>query len=156
MSNAVMQLDDKEARIVRLQRLIRADAARVWDQVSSEAGLKAWLGPKTYEPQAGGRILFDVQHGETRWVMWGTVQTFEPCRELSFSWQEFNTGTLLAWPASTLVRISLLEQDGGTLVTLEHSGFEALPNADEEFKGYSEGWASLNDLETLAKMCESE
>ncbi len=154
MSTAVQQLDDAAARIVRLQRLIRASPERVWEQISSEAGLKAWLGPKTYEPKAGGRILFDVQHGETRWVMWGTVQRFEPGQELSFTWQEFNTGTLQAWPAATLVSVQLEQQEGGTLVTLEHSGFEALPNADEEFKGYSEGWASLNDLEELAKMCE--
>lgn len=151
---AVMQRDDEQQMIVRLQRQINASLERVWSIVSGEQGLRDWLGPKTYEPKAGGRILFDVQHGETRWVMWGTVQSFEPARELSFTWQEFNTGTLQAWPAPTLVSIRLAAQDGGTLVTLEHSGFAALPNAAEEFRGYSEGWASLNDLEELARMCE--
>jgi uncharacterized protein YndB with AHSA1/START domain len=147
------QLDDAAALVVRLE-LIKASPEKVWDKVSSEAGLREWLGPKTYEPRLGGRILFDVQHGETRWVMWGTVQSFEPARELSFTWQEFDTAKLLAWPAATIVRISLSPQDGGTLVQLEHSGFEKLPDGGEQFKGYSEGWASLNDLDALAQMCE--
>ncbi|MCC7477398.1 SRPBCC domain-containing protein [bacterium] len=154
MDLAVMQLNDEQALVVRLQRLIRAGAERVWEQISSEAGMKAWLGPRTWEARAGGRVLFDVQHGETRWVMWGRVQSFEPGRELSFTWQEFNTEALTAWPQPTLVKVSLEPRDGGTLVTLEHSGFEALPNAKEEYQGYSQGWASLNDLDELARMCE--
>ena len=54
----------------------------------------------------------------------------------------------------TRVTISLTPQDGGTLVTLRHDGFDALPNAEQQYRNYKEGWESLNDLENLAKLVE--
>jgi uncharacterized protein YndB with AHSA1/START domain len=116
-------LTDGELLCVRLERLIHADPKRVWRTVSSVDGMGRWLGPKTFEPQAGGRVLFDVQHGDTRWLMFGTVERFEPVRALSFTWQEIDTARLTIWPFPTLVTISLVPQDAGTLVVLEHSGF---------------------------------
>ena len=139
---------------VRLERHIKAPASRVWGIISSLEGMQQWLGPKTYEPHPGGRILFDVQHGDKRWIMFGRIERFEPDIALAFGWHEVDTGALTMWPAQTLVTIALAPRDGGTLVTLTHSGFEALPDGSEQRDGYQEGWDSLNDLDALARMCE--
>lgn len=62
---------------------------------------------------------------------------------------------LTCWPAPTLVSIDLAADGDGTLVALTHSGFDQLPDAEEQYKGYKQGWESLNDLEKLAAMCEA-
>jgi uncharacterized protein YndB with AHSA1/START domain len=152
-----------DALRVRLQRRIEAPAARVWGIIASAEGMGQWLGPKTFEPRLDGRVLFDVLHGARadgvpqRWLMFGSVVVFDPERELAFTWQEFNVNDLTVWPTATVVAVGLEAQPGGaaTLVTLSHTGFEALPNAQEEYAGYAQGWASLNDLEQLARMCEA-
>ena len=137
---------------VRLEQHIPAPVKKVWRIVSTTEGMQQWLGPKTYEPEVGGRVLFDVRHDGTRWLMFGSVQELVEPTRISFTWQEFDTGTLNCWPAPTLVTISLAEQDGGCLVRLEHSGFDALPNAAAECASYQQGWTSRNVLELLAQL----
>jgi uncharacterized protein YndB with AHSA1/START domain len=143
-----------DALVVELTRKINAPPARVWEIVSSEAGLRDWLGPKTYEPREGGRILFDVLHNDQRWVMFGNVTAWKPGAQLAFTWQELDVNRLTCWPAPTLVSIDLAADGDGTMVSLSHRGFDKLPDAEEQFRSYKQGWESLNDLETLATMCE--
>ncbi len=141
--------------VVELTRRINATPEHVWNTMSSVDGMRDWLGPKTYEPREGGRILFDVMHYDKRWVMFGNVTSWQPGVQLAFTWQEFDVAELTCWPVPTVVMIKLLADDDGTVVTLRHSGFDMLPDAEEQYKGYKEGWESLNDLEKLAEMCET-
>jgi len=140
--------------VVELTRKINAPPARVWDVVSSVDGLREWLGPKTYEPREGGRILFDVLHNDQRWVMFGNITAWQPSERLAFTWQEFDINKLACWPHPTVVSIDLTADGDGTMVSLSHRGFDKLPDAEEQYKGYRQGWESLNDLEKLATMCE--
>lgn len=150
-----------EALLVRLERRIEAPPARVWAVVASSQGMRDWLGAQVFEPQPGGRVLIDCLHGQRsdgtrqRFVMFGVVTTLEAERELAFGWQEFNVNDLTLWPASTTVSVTLTPLDSGraTQVALSHSGFDALPNAQAEYDGYARGWAALNDLDALAKLC---
>jgi uncharacterized protein YndB with AHSA1/START domain len=151
-----------DALVVCLQRQIAAPASRVWSIISNPDGMRQWLGPQVFEPQPGGRVLIDCLHGpredgaRQRWLMFGNITAFEAERELAFSWQEFNVNDLAVWPAATTVSITLEPGEGSaaTVVTLRHFGFEALPDGLEQFEGYRQGWASLNDLDALARMCE--
>lgn len=140
--------------VVRIERLIAAPPERIHAVLASFEGLRDWLGARVFEPHVGGRVLFDAEHEGQRWIMFGTVQRLNSS-ELAFTWCEVDTAARTVWPADTLVRVTLEPRDGGTLVALVHSGFEALPDAQEQFRGYEEGWASLNDLEKLARMCEA-
>lgn len=141
---------------VRLEQLIPAPVEKVWKIVSTTEGMQKWLGPKTWEPQVGGRVLFDVSHDGTRWLMFGSVQELAEHDRVSFTWQEFDTATLACWPAPTLVTLTLEARDGGCLVRLLHSGFDALPNAEAEHAGYQQGWTSRNVLELLAQQAMQE
>ena len=51
----------------------------------------------------------------------------------SFGWE----GSELVPPGSSLVEIDLIDQDGGTLLRITHTG---LPNA-EQWAGHGRGWA---------------
>lgn len=126
---------------VRLQTFIGAPPERVWHFLGTVEGLQAWLGPKTYEPRLHGKILFVVSEGEHTYRMTGEVTRFDPPRELAFTWREQKVGEE-PWPVPTLVSIRLLPADGGTVVQLTHSGFEALPEAiaAREYAGYVRGW----------------
>lgn len=139
---------------VELERHVMAAPQKVWAVISTEEGMKRWLGPQNFEARLGGRVLFDVTHDGTRWLMFGEVLELVEDRQLSFSWQEFDTGTLQAWPQPTTVSVSLHEQAGGCLVKLRHSGFEKLPNAAEELQGYQTGWTSRDVLAGLATLVE--
>ena len=127
--------------VVRLQTFIAAAPERVWHFLGTEEGLKAWLGPKEYEPRLNGRVLFVVPEGEDTYHMTGEVKRFDPPRELAFTWREQKVGGE-PWPVPTLVSIRLLPADGGTVVQLTHSGFERLPEAiaAREYAGYVRGW----------------
>ena len=151
-----MTVERESSLVVRLKREIRATPECVWEVIGTFEGLLKWLAVRTFEPRIGGRTLFDAEHEGKRWLMFGTVATFDAARELAFTWREVDTQKLTVWPADTLVRVVLTPQENGTLVELIHSGFEALSDAQEQYAGYSDGWASLNDLEELARMCEAQ
>lgn len=145
----------KDKMQVRLERVIKAPPEKVWQYVGTEEGLKEWLGPKEYKPEVGARVFFDVQH-DGHYHMDGEVVTYDPPRELAFTWRETEVGGD-SWPAYTTVRITLEAVDEGTLVTLLHEGFEVLPAAiaQEQYEGYQRGWAMLNDLDILAERIEA-
>ncbi len=144
----------QEAMSVELERLIMAAPERVWSIISSEAGMKSWLGPQNFEAREGGRVLFDVTHDGTRWLMFGNITALVENAHISFTWQEFDTSTLVAWPHPTTVTVRLSAADGGCRVQLSHSGFEQLPNAAEELQGYVTGWTSRDVLAGLAQLVE--
>ncbi|MEZ5336795.1 MAG: SRPBCC domain-containing protein [bacterium] len=144
----------RQAMAVELERMIKAPASRIWGIISSEDGMRSWLGPRTFEAQPGGRVLFDVTHDGTRWLMFGNVLELMPLQRIRFSWQEFDTGTLQAWPEPTVISISLTEQESGCMVRLSHSGFEKLPDAARELEGYVTGWTSRDVLAGLAALAE--
>ena len=139
---------------VRLERRIAASAGKVWQIISTTEGMNRWLGTRTFEAKAGGRVLLDVLHDGTRWLMFGCVRELVNMQRVSFSWQEFNTATLSCWPEPTLVTITIEEQGDGCLVQLVHSGFEALPDSIAEHEGYRQGWTSRDVLADLASKAE--
>ena len=137
---------------VELERSIAAPAQSIWNLISTSEGMTSWLGSRTFEPWEGGRVLFDVQHDGQRWLMFGKVTEFAATRRLSFSWQEFDCGTLKVWPAPTIVSITLAEEGAATICRLSHTGFAALPNAAHEHSQYVSGWQSRDVLEKLEKL----
>lgn len=139
---------------VRLEKRIEAPASKVWKIVSCPEGMGRWLGTKTFEPKVGGRVLFDVLHDGTRWLMFGSVQEMSENRSISFTWQEFDTSTLKCWQVPTLVTLTIDEQDGGCTVRFVHSGFDALPEAKSERDDYEQGWIMRDVLSDLAEMTE--
>ncbi len=68
------------------------------------------------------------------------MTAWEPGRRLGLTW------TQVGWPpgASTELEITFEPAtDGGTLVRLEHSGFERVPGAVDFVAGYDAGWKEV-------------
>jgi uncharacterized protein YndB with AHSA1/START domain len=91
------------------------------------------------EPRLGGRFLevYDLESGTGLEV--GRVTAWEPGERLGLTW------TQGGWPedVSTEIEVTFEPADGGTLVRLEHTGFEAVPDADASRAGYDAGWKEL-------------
>jgi len=92
------------------------------------------------EAGVGGRFLevYDLQTGTGFEV--GRVTAWEPGERLVFSW------TQVGWPeqASTVVEITFEPAADGTLVRLEHTGFDTVGAGADEFRaGYASGWREV-------------
>ncbi len=91
------------------------------------------------EPRVGGRFVevYDVESGTGFEV--GRVTAWEPGERLAVTW------TQAGWPdgASTDIEVTFEPADDGTLVRLEQSGFERIPDAEKYVPGYDAGWKEL-------------
>jgi uncharacterized protein YndB with AHSA1/START domain len=148
-----MSSNADSALFVQLQRQVAAPPENVWSICSGM--IKEWLGMTLFEHHVGGRMLIDAQM-DKRYIMFGNVTAYDEQQEIAFTWSELDVSkrALAVW--DTLVRITLEASDGGTLVTLRHTGFDHLPDAETQWSNYKEGWESLNDLDKLADMCEAQ
>jgi uncharacterized protein YndB with AHSA1/START domain len=84
--------------------------------------------------EVGGRIVESKAGAED--AVWGTVTTWEPGRSLAFTWHPGDTGERVSQ-----VAVSFADEDGKTLVTLEHSGWEVFGElAAQARDDYGHGW----------------
>jgi hypothetical protein len=114
---------------------VAVDPATAFEVFTSEIGawwtaMRPGSGPHTdragvlrFEPGAGGRLL-EVFDGEARdpFVI-GLIRIWEFPSRLVFEWRQGN----FAAHESTEVEVRFEAAAGGTRVTLEHRGFDALP-----------------------------
>jgi uncharacterized protein YndB with AHSA1/START domain len=89
------------------------------------------------EPGPGGRIL-ERWHDGTE-CSWGEMSVWDPPRRIAFSWlPNPETG------GTTQVEVSFEPHGQGTVVTLEHRGWEAeYDDVEERHAGYDTGWDRL-------------
>jgi uncharacterized protein YndB with AHSA1/START domain len=109
-----------------------------------QTGTRYWNDPERgrtvrIEPYVGGRFMeiYDLETGEGFEV--GRVTSYEPGERLAFTWTQAD------WPegTETAIEITFTSANGGTRVRLEHSGFEAVPNAEAFAGGYDAGWKEV-------------
>ena len=92
------------------------------------------------EPGLGGRFLEVYDDDTGAGFEAGRVTAWEPGVRLGLTW------TQVGWPegASTDIEVRFEAVDEGTLVRVEHSGFERIgPDAAEFRAGYEGGWAEV-------------
>ena len=72
---------------------------------------------------------------------WGTVSRWEPGEALAFTWHPGH-----GHDAASRVLVTFTTVDDGTLVRLEHSGWEAFGDrAPEARASYEQGWPTVLD-----------
>ncbi|MBN9511750.1 MAG: SRPBCC domain-containing protein [Alphaproteobacteria bacterium] len=129
-----------EPLVVRRETRIAAPPATVFAFLTDPEKILRWMGTdaKT-ELHPGGLYLVKGISGR---AASGTFREVVPVHRLaySFGWE----GSEEVPPGSGLVEIDLIEQDGGTLVRMAHSG---LPNEPQRVS-HGKGWAHY--LERLA------
>lgn len=134
---------------------INAPPSKVWTKLATLEGMNEWLSKKLiFEFREGGRFQMEVSM-EGDFTFFGEVVKIDPQKELAFTWTEHEKGKD-PWPVSTLVSFKLKPTQSGTLVSLTHTGFEALQGelARDEYEGHIVGWEradALMDLKTVVE-----
>lgn len=115
--------------------LVRVAPDVAFDVFTKETDLWWRKGPKfriagrrrgtlAFEPGPGGRLFetFESASGTDTFAT-GTITLWEPPRRLAFEWRGVNYEP----GQKTLVEVGFERTPSGTLVTVRHSGFSALP-----------------------------
>ncbi len=90
------------------------------------------------ERHEGGKVFEVSATGEHR--VWGTIVEYEDGKRIAFSWHPG-----LSEAEATKVSVDFaLADDGGTIVTLIHSGWEARGEQADAMRGnYLTGWTDI-------------
>lgn len=110
-------------------------AARVWRALTDPAILGAWLMPNNIRAEVGHKFNFTVENPQG-WSGKVDCEVLEviPEQRLVYSWRGMSgSGKML----DSIVAWTLKAGAGGTLLHLEHSGFEPDSMA---FKMMGQGW----------------
>jgi uncharacterized protein YndB with AHSA1/START domain len=122
-----------ESFVVRRETQIAAPRASVFAFLTDPDKIVQWMGTAAAtEVHPGGMYLLKGVGSATAR---GTFREVVPVHRLaySFGWE----GNEEVSPGSSLIEIDLIEQDGGTLLRMTHSG---LPNAATQ-ASHGKGWA---------------
>ncbi|MBV9561693.1 MAG: SRPBCC domain-containing protein [Bradyrhizobium sp.] len=124
-----------EPLVIHRETYIAAPQATVFAFLTDPDKIVSWMGAEAAtEPRPGGLYLVkgvrersNVARGEFREVV--------PVHRLaySFGWE----GREQVPPGSSLIEIDLIDQDGGTLLRMTHTG---LPN-EVQVAAHARGWA---------------
>jgi uncharacterized protein YndB with AHSA1/START domain len=136
---------------IEKQVVIQAPRARVWRALADVERFGRWFGVVLEGPfRPGARVRGRVTHPGYEHVPFEVVvETVEPERHLAWRGHpnpidpDFDTAT----EPATLVVFELSDVDGGTLLTVIESGFDALPPARrrDAFRGNELGWSRQVD-----------
>ena len=128
---------ERQMKIVKTI-FIKAPAEHVWRYLTEGDKLALWFyRGRADMPQSGDFVLETNSYGKDgEKMIWGEVKESEPPRRLVHGFtHQFLEGveTICAW--------TLTEEGGGTILTLEHSGFERLAEgAFDMASNHDKGW----------------
>jgi uncharacterized protein YndB with AHSA1/START domain len=132
---------------IERQILLKATPEKVWKALSNAEEFGSWFGValkgQTFEvgKHTQGYITYP---GYEHLLFDVVVERMERERVLSFRWHPYAVDVNVDYSnePTTLVEFKLKEVEGGTLLTLVESGFDAIPvsRRAEAFRMNSGGW----------------
>lgn len=133
----------------RIEReiLLKAPRSRAWRALSNAEEFGDWFGValkgKTFA--AGYRTQGQITYpGYEHVVFEVLIEQMEPERLLAFRWHPYAVDPAVDYSQepATLVVFELKEVEGGTLLSVVESGFDAVPAArrQEAFRMHCSGW----------------
>ena len=137
-----LSITDKIEKTIQLN----APLERVWRALTDHREFSKWFRVNLESPfvvgtVTRGRITYP---GYEHLVMEVVVKTIEPQRLFSFTWHPYAVDLNIDYSKEkpTLVEFRLEPKDGGTLLSVTESGFDAVPavRRDEAFRMNSGGW----------------
>ncbi len=140
-----------ETFTLEMTRFIRAPRERVFDAFVTRDALAAWVCPRgmsipeaAVDGRVGGRYRVVMQSREgTRFVVGGTYRELERPERIVYTWQWENE----TMPkVETLITVTLEARDGGTHLTMTHSGFPDAGMRDSHANGWRSSLNRLLDL----------
>ena len=115
-----------------------------WPRARDEVGESA-MQTLAFERAAGGKIYARLKDGSER--RWGTVEVWNPPEHLRLAFHPDGRDS-----GTEVVEVTFEEEDGETLVSLHHSGWESLGDETPAAEDYFEtGWEPV-----LGRLAEEE
>lgn len=108
----------------------------VWAAISEQDKISQWFIKCKFKAEPGFKYMLLSEEDSCEQVS-GEVLKANPVHELVYTWIVAGTETV------TTVSWNLQEKDGGTLLTLQHSGIEGYPNEEtavKMFESFNGGW----------------
>ena len=143
---------------IEKQIQINAPAYRVWNALTDHREFSEWFRVNLESPFAVGKTSRGrITHpGYEHVVMEVVVKAIQPQTYFSFTWHPYAVDPKIDYSKEkpTLVEFRLESNDGGTLLAVTESGFDAVPaiRRDEAFRMNSGGWeAQLKNIKTHAE-----
>lgn len=137
---------------IKREVFINASVQKVWELISQPAW---WVGdaPGPDKVQVdGSRVVADTKYGQFTVV----IEQSAPPNYLACRWASSFPGEEPNGENSTLVEFKLCSKDGGTLLSVNESGFSHLALSTKEqrkfFEGNVHGWTM--QMEVLRKLAE--
>jgi uncharacterized protein YndB with AHSA1/START domain len=127
-------VNEPDTRVVEQTVRIAARPETVWRYWTDPERMRDWWGSAAdLDPRPGGTCRVEMEMGP---VMRGEYLELVPFERIviSFGWEVTDGAPAMA-PGSTRVEITLTGADGGTILTLRHSGIPA-EHADEHRAGW--------------------
>lgn len=128
---------------IRREVIVTADPQQAFSVFTDE--ISAWwplaelsvLGPASLVGFRDGKLVEGTADG--REAVWGEVHEWEPGRRLRLSWHPGRE-------TSSELTITFSPTETGTLVVLEHSGWEGFADPAGSRTEYGEGWTGVLEL----------
>jgi uncharacterized protein YndB with AHSA1/START domain len=135
---------------IRLEQRYEFAPEQVWRALTDSDALAKWLMPNDFKPVLGHRFQFRAEPMPGwRGYVECEVTELEPPRRLAYTWRGDDD-----WTCATTVRWTLELVGGGTMLTLEHTGFEE-PWGTSVVEMLSGGWKGMLE-KRLAEAVASE
>jgi glutathione S-transferase len=142
-----------EGRTLQLTRFIRAPREKVFDAFVNPSLLSAWhcpRGMRVQQAQADAREggtwrLEMVSREGTRFAVGGRYREVSPPQRLVYTWQWEGDVPGMP-PVQTLIEVRFASRDGGTELSMTHTGFPTDALRDAHGHGWNSTFNRLNDL----------
>ncbi|MDN5205571.1 SRPBCC domain-containing protein [Fulvivirgaceae bacterium BMA10] len=121
--------------IIKKEQFYQFPISDIWKAISEQEEISKWFIQADFKAEVGYRYTFTYEQTKVT----GEVLEADPVYNLVYTWVVGGTTTI------TTVRWSLKEQENGTMLTIEHSGFEGYPkeSAVAMFSSSVQGWDAV-------------
>jgi uncharacterized protein YndB with AHSA1/START domain len=139
------------SNVIEKHVMLDAPVSRVWRALTDHNEFGSWFRVKIDGPFVPGQVSRGhITYPGYEHLKWeATVETMEPERLFSFTWHPYaiDPDTDYSSEPTTLVEFRLEAKDGGTLLTVTETGFDAIPK-ERRFEAYRSndgGWTEQMD-----------
>jgi uncharacterized protein YndB with AHSA1/START domain len=115
-----------EKRSVIVERDIAYPPEKIWRALTQPHLIEEWLMKNDFNPVAGHSFKFTADWGAVD----GQVQTVEPHKTLSYTWEAFGLESVVTW--------TLTPTSTGTHLRMEQAGFR--PDQQQAYMGAQQAW----------------
>jgi len=140
---------------IEKQVVLRAPRARVWRALTDAREFGEWFGVRVNGSFSNGaRVTGAVTHKGYEHLTWDvTIERMEPERVFAWRWKPgaVDPSADLSKEPATLVTFELSDVEGGTLLKVVESGFDAVPatRRGDAYRRNDEGWTW--QMESIAR-----